>query len=159
MRLNVEESLVLASNRIDVRQANIGDAGYFSNDKDFNSYHVGYIDAIRDYDTKNGSYGTWCKYEHKWFKYFIIKEAVSFEHRPFDDIKEFEQVTGCSEIGKSIIVLRNIHTDEIMNFLYVGNFGYTAHDVCLGGRTFDFDELYDTYRFIDGEGNEHILGV
>lgn len=81
------------------------------------------------------------------FKFFLPKKFVKKEKklRPYKDISEFCNNTGCKNIGIDIITVRNKNNKVESTLLYSGFFKNGVH---LGGYVILFSELFHNYEFL-----------
>ena len=87
------------------------------------------------------------------YKYFILAKDAKFvgeegakekKLRPYKNISEFCNETGCEEVGVDTIVIRNKDSKLLSVLLYTG---YSDDIVCLGGYIFTFADLLKNYEY------------
>lgn len=125
----------------------IGEEGYFSNN-DFSVYIKGTLKSVLVSDKVDYPYTN--KYDSHGFDYFIPKSKVVFieeepkKYRPFKNIDEFCNETGCEVVGEDLITIRNKNTKKDYVLLFVG---YSDDEVHLGGYVLTFADLLKNYEF------------
>ena len=135
----------------------IGQEVYMSDYDVFFPYHkcelIG-ATCIKD-DPYYGLYPFICNGEdtiHRAYKYFILAKDAKFVEegakekklRPYKNISEFCNETGCEEVGVDTIVIRNKDSKLLSVLLYTG---YSDDIVCLGGYIFTFADLLKNYEY------------
>ena len=144
----------------------IGEEVYLSDYMDFRSYIKGNLVSVCY--ANNYSYpfrgGNECIGP---YKYFILAKDAKFKDedkaykifRPYKNISEFCNETGCEEVGVDLITIRNKKRKQEYILLYTG---YSEDAVHLGGYVLTFDTLLKHYEFYNkcGENGEwHPFGV
>lgn len=81
------------------------------------------------------------------YKFFLPEKFVKKEKklRPYKDISEFCNNTGCERIGVDIIKVRNKNNKVESTLLYSG---FSKNVVHLGGYVILFSELFNNYEFL-----------
>lgn len=129
----------------------IGQDVYMSDDKNFENYYenrlVG-VQLIEDEPALPFVVG-YDGMGREFYKYFILKKDIKFKEetkifRPYRSIFEFCDETGCEEIGKDLITIRNKDRKQESVLLYEG---YSVDAVHLGGYVLTFETLVKHYEF------------
>lgn len=135
----------------------IGEKVYVSSTEDFEIYGIFKFAGVKFLSNKDECFivdtlsGTQLSYN-----YLILAKDVKFKKeeeeekkeeekklRPYKDISEFCVKTGCIEIGKDLITIRNKNTQKEYELLYVG---YSDGEVHLGGYILTFADLLKNYE-------------
>lgn len=148
-KIDVESGVrIYSGTKDDVKDAIdlIGQEVYISDWLDFNPYTKDKLAKVI-YEEDNN---VWCKGEKPdncYHRYFILAKDAKFieekKLRPYKDISEFCVKTGCIEIGKDLITIRNKNTQKEYELLYVG---YSDGEVHLGGYILTFADLLKNYE-------------
>lgn len=149
-KIDIKKSIIYSRDNIIYMNCNFfTKKGYFSNDKDFTEYTEGYLNDVR-FD-KNGIHFSYLnRNRDRTFitDYFIPEEQVAFKeetkYRPYKDIFEFCNETGCEEVGVDAIIIRNKNSKQESTLLYTGYSNYAVH---LGGYVLAFDDLLSDYEY------------
>lgn len=155
MKIDVEESIVYRfDNKTDLSYGveMLGENGYFSDDEDFNIYVYGALTEVKC-RVPESKYPFILR-NHKEIKddysYFIPEDSVAFKegkpkkYRPFKDVSEFSNETGCEEVGQDVLTIRDKLGKTERVLLYIG---YTTDAVYLGGFVLNFETLLEHYEF------------
>ena len=164
MKIDIEKSLIYRfDDNTDLSEAvlMLGVKGYFSDDKDFSDYTTGTLTRVVCWLEKT-EYTFVGKNEESSdaYRYFIPEYKVVFKeepkkYRPFKNISEFSDKTGCTEIGRNVLTMKYKFEKTECVLLYVG---YIANGVCLGGFVLNFETLLDQFEFYHG-GKWQLFGV
>lgn len=150
-KIDTKKSTILGINGDDHENLKLGIKGYFSHYSDFEPYIEGELDGFTHSQCMtierdpNG-----CSSE-QWYNYFIPEDKVVFKEekpkklRPYKDISEFCNETGCEEIGRDIIIIRNKINEQEQVLLYIG---YSDDTVHLGGHLITLKALFENYEFL-----------
>ena len=160
-KLDLSGVRIYSNTKDDVRDAIdlIGEEIYLSDDVSFSSYRKGNLIEVKY--TNDISYPFLGGYEIGSYKYFILAKDAKFKdeekaykiHRPYKNISEFCNETGCEEVGVDLITIRNKKRKQECVLLYTG---YSEDAVHLGGYVLTFDCLLKHYEFYTkcGEDSE-----
>lgn len=150
--LDLENVRIYSNTKDDAKEAMdlIGQEVYMSDDENFNDYAMCRLTGVQYSEDDNFPFLG--KNEEGIFSYiyFIPKKDAKFKERkvkvlrPFKDISEFCVKTGCIEIGKDLITIRNKNTQKEYGLLYVG---YSDGEVHLGGYILTFADLLKNYEY------------
>lgn len=138
----------------DVIEQHLGKYGYFSDDIDFNDYKEG---ALIRVDVRVGdcfNYCCNCGDDSNYYRYFIPKDKCVFVEkeekklRPFKDVAEFNNKTGCKAIGDVIHIRTKTYNIEY----FLAYVGYKIKEdgsqvVYLGIMCCPFDNLLNDYEY------------
>ena len=135
----------------------IGEEIYLSDDASFSSYRKGNLIEVKY--TNDISYPFLGGYEIGSYKYFILTKDAKFKdeekaykiHRPYKNISEFCNETGCEEVGADLITIRNKKRKQECVLLYTG---YSEDAVHLGGYVLTFECLLKHYEFYNKCGED-----
>lgn len=130
----------------------IGCTVYMSDDIDFNKKYYEYtLSAVQFTNPLFHPFvGVDSTGFEQLYKYFILKKDAKFveeeskKYRPYKDISEFCNETGCEEVGSDTITIRNKNSKQESTLLYTGYSKYAVH---LGGYVIAFDDLLDNYEY------------
>ena len=130
-------------------QEYINTKGYFTDFyEDFNDVRQVHCGTLVDIDSNSEfSYrlhNSDCKES---FKFFLPEKFVKKEKklRPYKNISEFCNSTGCERIGVDIITVRNKNNKVESTLLYSG---FCKNVVHLGGYVILFGDLFRNYEFL-----------
>lgn len=151
MKIDVEESIVYRfDSKEDLSQCVLllGEKGYFSDNEDFSNYEYGTLTRVI-VDVSDYSY-PFIKGGKIEYRYFITEDAVVFKreepkkYRPYKDVSEFCNETGCEVVGSDVITIRNKEDKKEYVLLYIG---YSDDSVHLGAYVLTFADLLKNYEF------------
>lgn len=129
----------------------VGQEVYTSDDEDFEFYQKFELVGVRK--VKGSPFNYVCRtsdnldFSHK---YFILAKDVKFVEekeknlRPFKNIDEFCNETGCEVVGEDLITIRNKNTKKDYVLFFVG---YSDDEVHLGGYVLTFADLLKNYEY------------
>lgn len=143
----------------------IGQKVYLSTFSDFNTYDICDLVGIKYIEDNlcpfigraEGDKATYT------YRYFILAKDAKFKDeekaykifRPYKNISEFCNETGCEEVGTDLITIRNKRRKQECVLLYTG---YSEDAVHLGGYVLTFETLVKHYEFYS-EGKWLSLGI
>lgn len=154
-KIDVNKSLIFSRNVEDLKNSldYLYQDGYCSNSEDFSEYEDGVLDGVHASNFMFRPYELTHNGDNEFFSYFIPKNKVVFieeepkKYKPFKNISEFSNKTGCTEIGRNVLTMKYKYEKTERVLLYVG---YTAKGVCLGGFVLNFETLLDQFEFYRG---------
>lgn len=150
-KIDVEKSFSFDRDDIFSIKHHLTKKGYFSNDKEFKTYEEGILNGVRI--NQKGTLFTHINNSNEIIEslYFIPETGVVFAEetkekklRPYKSISEFCVHTGCREIGKDLITIRNKNTQKEYELSYIG---YSDGEVHLGGYILTFADLLKNYEY------------
>ena len=155
MKIDVEKSVIYRfDDKNDLSEAvlMLSEKGYFSDDEDFNNYVTGMLArVICWFDQADFTFS--CKNEEicEVYRYFIPESKVVFKEekktklRPFKDVREFCNNTGCKTIGSNCITIRCKNSKHKAVLLYTG---FCDDSVHFGGYVLTLESLFYNYEFL-----------
>lgn len=152
-KINIKESKIYRfDSREDLSQAILllGEKGYFSNTKDFTKYGYGtLIEVMGNVQVRSFPFVKRNNNDDSCYQYFIAEKTVVFEKekkmRPYKDVAEFSNETGCEVLGDDYITIRNKKDKQEKVLLYTG---YSDTAVHLGAYLITFNSLFSDYEFL-----------
>lgn len=147
----------------------IGQEGYFSNSDDFKIYFKLKLFGISPITgTTHPYFGMGKRNKMSYgYKYFIPCESAEFkeekkkEFRPFKDLREFTEVTGCG-LGDIIVIQRKDGRFEeaclISGYKTFPIVGSPSMYISLGVEKYSFSELLQFFKYLKN-GEWHWFGV
>ena len=166
-KLDLSGVRIYSNTKDDARDAIdlIGEEVFLSDYMDFRSYNKGNLIEVSFGDDIS------CLFQGEFgiekYKYFILAKDAKFKDedkaykifRPYKNISEFCNETGCEEVGVDLITIRNKRRKQECVLLYTG---YSEDAVHLGGYVLTFDCLLKHYEFYNKcceDGEWHPFGV
>ena len=161
-KLDLSGVRIYSNTKDDVRDAIdlIGEEIYLSDDASFSSYNKGTLIEVKYGHGISYPFIGGISFDMEKYKYFILAKDAKFKdeetnkiHRPYKNISEFCNETGCEEVGVDLITIRNKKRKQECVLLYTG---YSEDAVHLGGYVLTFDCLLKHYEFYTkcGEDSE-----
>ena len=130
-------------------QEYVNTKGYFTDYYEhFNDVRQVHYGTLVDVDSNSEfSYRLHNSDREESYKFFLPEKFVKKEKklRPYKNISEFFNSTGCERIGIDIIKVRNKNNKVESTLLYSGFFKNGVH---LGGYVILFSELFNNYEFL-----------
>lgn len=154
-KIDVKESKIYRfDSREDLSKAILllGEKGYFSNTKDFTDCEYGtLIEVMGNVQVRSFPFVKRNNNADGCYQYFIAEKAVVFEKekkmRPYKDVTEFSNETGCEVLGEDFITIRHKKDKQEIVLLFTG---YSDTAVHLGAYLITYNGLFSNYEFLYG---------
>ena len=161
-KLDLSGVRIYSNTKDDARDAIdlIGEEVFLSDDASFISYNKGNLIEVKYGHGISYPFIGGISFDMEKYKYFILAKDAKFKdeetnkiHRPYKNISEFCNETGCEEVGVDLITIRNKRRKQECVLLYTG---YSEDAVHLGGYVLTFECLLKHYEFYNkcGEDSE-----
>ena len=132
---------------------------YMSDNENFKQYCTCKLTGVQFTEDSSLPFLGYDGNKRKYYKYFILCKDAKFKEeektykifRPYKNISEFCNETGCEEIGMDAIIIRNKKEKREAVLLYTG---YSEDAVHLGGYVLTFETLVKHYEFYNRCGKD-----
>lgn len=151
-KIDASKSLIFSRDVEDLKKSleYLNQDGYFSNSKDFSEYKEATLDMVHVANFVFSPYTFMYDGDSHVFIYFIPKSKAVFveeekKYRPYKDISEFCDETGCEEVGENLLTIRTKKDKQEKVLLFTG---YSETAVHLGAYLITFNNLLCDYEFL-----------
>lgn len=154
-KIDTSKSVIFSKKIADLKASleYVGEEGYFSNFEDLSVCINGALKSVLVGDDVCHPYAS--MYDSYCYSFFIPKSLAVFveeepkKYRPYKNIYEFCNETGCEAVGEDVITIRTKKDKQEKLLLFTG---YSETAVHLGAYLITFNGLLCDYEFLyDGE--------